>query len=135
MTNTLPAPVSAFIETLNSASSPAFIQTDDRYQLLSAGGALERYSLDTVKIGASVTQQFPLLEGLLQHQQKVHFERVQLIKAHYVNVDVFTEAGDIWVLLTDTTMRCQVEQQVQQQRLGQALKREMRERKQAARPR
>ncbi len=125
MTPVLPTPVLAFVEGLSSANSPAYLQVNARHNLVSLGGALARYSLDTLTIGDSVTQQFPMLEGVLeQNQQQLHFERVQLLRAQYASVDVFVADGSVWVLLTDTTMRSQMEQQVQQRRLGRTFRRQ-----------
>lgn len=130
MTYTWPAPVSAFLESLSNANSPAFLQINERLELLSSGGALARYSLDGLEKGSCVTQRFPVLEGVLEnHHTDIRFERVQLIKAHYENVDVFSATGCLWVILTDTTVRGQVEQRQQQRRLELALTAEERARK------
>lgn len=98
--------------------SPAYIVVDDQGRIVSWGGDTAAYRLPSLAEGEPVGLAVAAVEGMIPHDgPPVCLPAVEVNSGQFVDVHVFEEAGQTWVLLTDATLET-MQQALIQQRLN-----------------
>lgn len=98
--------------------SPAWIRTDDGGRVTGWGGDTAAYRLSSLAEGEPAGLVLPAIEGLLPHSgDPLRLPAVELNSSQFVDVHVFGESEQSWVLLTDATLET-TQQAMLQQRLN-----------------
>lgn len=95
---------------------PVFFLIDDQGTILSWGGELAYYPIPTPQSGMHVGDLFFFVEGLLPiDDDPLVLECVQWRDDIVVDVHLFRDARQLWLLLTDAGQKVQSQRRVQQQ--------------------
>jgi serine phosphatase RsbU (regulator of sigma subunit) len=103
----------------------AYLQIDAALTLVGAGGHLDNYGLDGVRLGESACEQAFFLEGLLPPVATPQFVRsIELVSGRAADLQLYLDGGDIWVVLLDVTAERDETRRIQQRAYDMTLLRE-----------
>lgn len=113
---TLPAAVLAYVlPHLLGALQPAFLRCDPDGTVQELGGALPYYGLEELRVGQPASHQLALLLGLLPHQgPALTLAAVHLDNGRCVDLHIFSDGQDSWVVLLDSSREHAQKQAMQQ---------------------
>jgi sigma-B regulation protein RsbU (phosphoserine phosphatase) len=96
------------------AKSLAYLHLDAEMTIAAAGGHLDRYGLDQVRIGDPVIEYAYFLEGLLPLEEPDYFPAVELANNSVADIHIYLEDRDAWIMLLDVTNERDSTRRVQQ---------------------
>jgi hypothetical protein len=97
---------------MGGSPSVAYLQVDDKLNLVGAGGQLEQYGLDAVRFGAPAVEQALFLEGLLPLDGSQYHR--PLVEFRAAGLHFHADVGTVWVLLLGVTADRDAARRVQQ---------------------
>ncbi len=93
----------------------AYLQVDGRLTLIGAGGHLENYGLQAMRLGAPAVEQAFFLEGLLPLLESPYFvPAVELDGGRAADLHFHLDADTVWVVLLDVTANRDAARRLQQ---------------------
>ena len=93
----------------------AYLQVDGRLTLIGAGGHLENYGLQAMRLGAPAVEQAFFLEGLLPLLESPYFvPAVELDGGRAADLHFHLDAETVWVVLLDVTANRDAARRLQQ---------------------
>jgi len=93
----------------------AYLQVDGRLTLIGAGGHLENYGLNSMRLGAPAVEQAFFLEGLLPLLESPYFvPAVELDGGRAADLHFHLDADTVWVVLLDVTANRDAARRLQQ---------------------
>ena len=93
----------------------AYLQVDGRLTLIGAGGQLENYGLEAMRVGAPAVEQAFFLEGLLPLLETPYFvPSVELTSGRAADLHFLLDADTVWVVLLDVTANRDAARRLQQ---------------------
>ena len=93
----------------------AYLQVDADFSLISAGGNLENYGLNAIRLGEAALDQAVFLEGLPPLQEIPYFlPLVEVGNGRVADLHFYEDSKSIWVVLLDVTAERDQAQRMQQ---------------------
>jgi serine phosphatase RsbU (regulator of sigma subunit) len=96
------------------AKSLAYLHLDAEMIVAAAGGHLDRYGLDQVRIGDPAIEYAYFLEGLLPLEEPDYFPSVELPNNSVADIHIYLEDRDAWIMLLDVTHERDTTRRMQQ---------------------
>jgi class 3 adenylate cyclase len=82
----------------------AYLQVDAALTLVGAGGHLDNYGLEAIRLGEPAVEQAFFLEGLLPLEETPYFvPSIELDCGRAADLHFYLDAGTVWVVLLDVT--------------------------------
>jgi class 3 adenylate cyclase len=112
----LPAQVADRLQALTLADrAVAWLYVDDALVLIDAGGQLEAYGLDTLRLGTSAVEQAAFLEGLLPLVETPYLlPSVEIVRDRVADLHFWRDEGGVRVLLLEATSERDAARRMQQ---------------------
>ena len=93
----------------------AYLQVSPDGCILSSGGTLAKYGLETAKVGDAIDHHLLFLTGFFPHPPELAvMPYIQTEQGAVIDVHFIVESGKQWILLFDTANELEKQQQFQQ---------------------
>ncbi len=99
----------------HSQRALAYLQIDDEFKLVGAGGNLENYGLGAVQLGGQAFEQAAFLEGLLPLPETPYLlPSLELAGGRAADLHFYQHDDSVWVVLLDVTAERDQARRIQQ---------------------
>lgn len=121
--NNLPSPVSHYLQALcENIRVCGYVRLNLQHRVIESAGKLPGNPLGKILLNISILEQFSYLEGLLPSGDKpVVIGNVNLSGDEFVDIHLFMDEDDQWLVILDNTEAAIETQRLQQYRLSRSI--------------